>query len=188
MNRQRIQLYVLGLMLVASFLPGCSTSPTAIPIPPTATAVPPTATHAFADSADEVAWLLQQFNPDDPGIDGTAILAYSRRDVSRWIRILADAGLGSVGLDRYEGTPMPGVKVGTFARAKGLEFARVFVPGLSDEFPMGNRAMEDNIVEKASSLYVAMSRARDGLMLSYAGAPSMFLEPVRPFCDAVRHG
>lgn len=46
MNRQRIQLYVLGLMLVASFLPGCSTSPTAIPIPPTATAVPPTATHA----------------------------------------------------------------------------------------------------------------------------------------------
>lgn len=44
MNRRRIRLYALGMMLIALLLVGCSAPPTPTPIPPTATAVPPTAT------------------------------------------------------------------------------------------------------------------------------------------------
>ena len=46
MNRQRVRVYVLGLMLIVPLLIGCVTLPTSTPIPPTATAtpVPPTAT------------------------------------------------------------------------------------------------------------------------------------------------
>ena len=77
---------------------------------------------------------------------------------------------------------VPGIKVGTYHRAKGLEFERLFLPGLDWEFPFPG-ADEDELVEYGSVLYVAMSRARDRLLLSYAGQPSMFLEAVQEFCD-----
>ena len=44
---------------------------------------------------------------------------------------------------------------------------------------------EDLTVAKGSVLYVPMSRARDRLLLSHAGAPSMFLDPALLFCDVM---
>ncbi len=136
----------------------------------------------FSTEEEETDWVLSQLDPDDVMMDGTAILAFSNRQVDRWKGILADAGLGSVRLDDYRGRPVPGVKVGTYHRSKGLEFERVFLPGLDDAFPYGDRNDPDEIVGKGSALYVAMSRARDRLVISFAGAPSMFLEPVAVFC------
>jgi superfamily I DNA/RNA helicase len=138
----------------------------------------------FGTEHDEAAWILSQLDADDPGIDGTGILAFSKRDVEKWHGLLADAGLGSVRLEDYHGRPVPGVKVGTYHRAKGLEFGRVFLPGLDASFPYGDRGDSDDIIAKGSALYVAMSRARDRLFISYTGSPSMFLGPVAVYCDA----
>jgi DNA helicase-2/ATP-dependent DNA helicase PcrA len=82
---------------------------------------------------------------------------------------------------------MPGVKLGTYHRSKGLEFERLFLPGLHAGFPFGDRD-EDALIVYGSTLYVAMTRARDRLHLSYAGEPSLFLEPVQDFCDMDRSG
>lgn len=139
---------------------------------------------SFRTPGDEAAWIIGQLDPDDPDIDGTAIFVFTNREVAEWRRRLADAGIGTVGLEDYRGRPVPGVKVGTYYRAKGLEFARVFLPCVDEGYPSGDHSDADEIVEKGAALYVAMSRARDHLLISYAGQPSMFLEPVMQFCEA----
>jgi len=138
----------------------------------------------FAGDDAEAEWVVGQLDPDDPSIDGTAILTYSNRDADAWRERLSSAGLGSVRLQDYHGRPAPGVKVGTFHRSKGLEFERVFLPGLDSSFPFGDRNDPDEIIAKGAALYVAMSRARDRLLMSHAGAPSMLLEPVAAHADA----
>ncbi len=141
--------------------------------------------HRFWRGAEEAAWLVGELDPDDPDLDATAILVPSNRLVGRWRKRLSEASIGSVGLDEYHGRPVPGVKVGTYHRAKGLEFKRVFLPGLDFSFPRLDPDDVDGLIKAASQLYVAMSRARDVLELSYAGLPSMLLEGVRAHVDLV---
>jgi superfamily I DNA/RNA helicase len=133
----------------------------------------------FRQAQDEAAWLLSELDPNDEELDGTAILASSNRAVGIWRRRLKDAGIGSVGLEEYSGRAVPGVKVGTYHRAKGLEFKRVYLPELDDGYPR-DQSDPDDLVESGSVLYVAMSRAKDHLTLSYAGRPSMFIDAVLP--------
>jgi superfamily I DNA/RNA helicase len=137
----------------------------------------------FPSEAEEAGWVLAQLDPDDPDVDATAVLVPSNRAVGEWRARLEEGGLGSVPLDEYHGRPLPGVKVGTYNRAKGLEFKRVFLPNLGAWYPNCDRNDPDEMIERGSVLYVAMSRARDELTLTYVGVPSMFLRPVARFCE-----
>jgi superfamily I DNA/RNA helicase len=148
---------------------------------------PRPAIRSFESREDEEAWVIDQLDPDDERIDATAILTYTNTDARHWQAVLSAAGIGSVELTQYSGRPTPGVKVGTYHRAKGLEFERLFLPGLDARFPYGDRD-EDRIVLYGAAFYVAMSRARDQLTLTYAGAPSMFLDPVREHCEVIASG
>ena len=94
-------------------------------------------------------------------------------------------GFATQDLKDYDGTPNDSVKVGTHHRAKGLEFKVVFLPGLSDgEFPrsapngMDDQEYADQLALQMSALFVAMTRARDRLVLSCTGDPSPVLEPI----------
>jgi superfamily I DNA/RNA helicase len=86
-------------------------------------------------------------------------------------------------LEDYDGTPTPRVKVGTHFRIKGLEFKVVFLPCLgAGEFPR-KRAPGQDLAEyeeersrSISQLYVAMTRARDGLFLLCSGDLSKVLD------------
>lgn len=142
----------------------------------------------FTSEADEIDWVMSQLDPDDPELDGTAILTVSNRMAIAWRARLRDVGIGSVPLEEYTGRPVPGVKVGTYHRAKGLEFKRLFLPGLDDSYPRGDQNDPDELIEAGSLLYVAMSRAKDELLISYAGRPSMFIEGLLPFEDVVEGG
>jgi hypothetical protein len=77
-----------------------------------------------------------------------------------------------------------GVRLGTMHRAKGLEYRAVIVLGCSDKnLPHANtlKDIEDpndrehTIQAERQLLYVAMTRARERLHLSWSGAPSPFL-------------
>jgi len=95
---------------------------------------------------------------------------------------LYEAGLPYRKLDKYHGVPAPEVKVGTYFRAKGLEFKVVFLPGVSDGVLPRMRVEGQDEVEYAdqrslslSQLFVAMTRARDNLFVLYVDTPSEFL-------------
>lgn len=104
-----------------------------------------------------------------------AVLAERTLTVDHIRRVLTTAGIPWVDLTTYDGTSTNRVKIGTIKRAKGLEFPYVLLPNLSQEPPdqMAGETPESYLerVERwRRELYVAMTRARDGLWLGYLGA------------------
>ena len=95
---------------------------------------------------------------------------FAAGDVSK---ALAAAGLRSIELLAYDGTPVDAIKVGTIKRAKGLEFKQVLVvrtpPRLFEPVPVSEDSTETERRElDRRELYVAMTRARDGLWVGVA--------------------
>ena len=123
-----------------------------------------------------------------------------------YIRVVAALRQDGVGAgDETPGATVDGVRVLTVHASKGLEFPVVYLPGLADRrFPMQRHGepapllpgiSEDeeaeardpraHLAEEACLFYVALTRARDELVLSYAERygrmryrPSPFLEPI----------
>jgi hypothetical protein len=87
---------------------------------------------------------------------------------------LEAAGIPTIALEKYDGTPTDAVKFGTIKRAKGLEFKEVFVvrtpPHLMDSGlgPDPDEAAIERRTLQRRELYVAMTRARDGLWVGVA--------------------
>jgi len=119
----------------------------------------------------------------DPG--DVAVLVEVRKKADEVIRALGAVGVATHRLEQYEGEHADGVLVGTFNRAKGLEFKEVFIPGLSAaEWPsrwflppdLIGDARADRLALQLRTLFVGMTRARDRLVLLSGGKP----------CDPVR--
>ena len=81
-----------------------------------------------------------------------------------------------------------GIHLLTYHRAKGLEFAAVFLPRLEEgELPIRQAAWSDALeAEERRLLYVGMTRAKRHLALSCAGKPSRFLRELGVDLDARR--
>ncbi len=64
--------------------------------------------------------------------------------------------------------------------AKGLEFDRVFLSGCSEGFLPHAMSMENEyqIEEERRLMYVAMTRAKKELYLSFYGMPSRFISEI----------
>lgn len=137
----------------------------------------------FSSLEEEEDWWIKNLaEADDP--DSIGLLLPTNKAVDMWTARLRAAGIPSLDLSKWKGRPTPGVKVGTYHRSKGLEFKRVVLPGLDDTFPWAHGDDTDGILLQGSTLYVAMSRARDSLEMSFAGASSSFLEAIEPYCEA----
>jgi superfamily I DNA/RNA helicase len=111
---------------------------------------------------------IQLDNGVRPGDIG--LLVCSTSLVGTWITHLEAAGIPTQSLEHYTGASTTGVKVGTYQRAKGLEFAQVYVPSVDSAItrPSDNETAdmlrERNELERRC-LFVAMTRARDRLWL-----------------------
>ncbi|KAB1659686.1 AAA family ATPase [Pseudoclavibacter chungangensis] len=125
----------------------------------------------------------------DPERDGGAVvpetialLVRSRVVGQKLRRALEDRGIGThiaqPGTDRT-GQPV----ILTMHQSKGLEFSRVVLPNLSaSEFPpswalrdVTPEDLEEARLRERSLLYVAASRARDELVVTWTGTPSELL-------------
>ena len=89
----------------------------------------------------------------------------------RWLSTLSHADIPAIALTAYDGRTIDAVKVGTYQRAKGLEFAEVFIPDHTREpAPRRDTESTDAHDERAAlerrQLFVAMTRARDQLWLA----------------------
>lgn len=84
-----------------------------------------------AEELDLLAALVQERL--DAGVDpgDVAVLVEVAKKGDAVIGALRDAGIATHKLADYEGEHAEGVLVGTFSRAKGLEFKEVFIPGLA---------------------------------------------------------
>lgn len=82
------------------------------------------------------------------------------------------------------------IKISTIESAKGHEFSSVFIAGLVEGVLPKADLDENEISREAARLYVAMTRARDTLALTYSRTgnykASRFLLAIQPHCDEAR--
>lgn len=122
---------------------------------------------------------LADEEPDGSGPwAGAVVLCPSRREIGRYDRLLTRAGIPVVRLESYDGRPVEAVKLGTYRRAKGLEFKHVFLPhhdaaltaATAADAGTADAAARERAELARRQLFVAMTRARDLLWLgSVAG-------------------
>lgn len=135
---------------------------------------------SFDGQVDEIVRQLGELiGTNRVGAGDVGVLVPTNWMADQAIRRLEKARIAAQALDRYDGRPNDQVKVGTYHRAKGLEFKAVFLPGLSKgTFPrLPDPDQSDDEAAEArdlaiSQLFVAMTRARDVLVLLYDGEPS----------------
>ena len=104
-----------------------------------------------------------------------AVLVHTRAELTRLMSLFARKGVPCVDLQDYDGISSKRLKVGTFKRAKGLEFKFVLLPGLIDGPPKpwpgeAAEAYHERAERTRRETYVGMTRARDGLWLGYLQA------------------
>lgn len=102
-------------------------------------------------------------------------------------------GIPLQALTNYDGVTTPEVKIGTYARAKGLEFKVVFLPRVDDGVVprartsgQGDAEYEDQLVLSIGQLFVAMTRARDDLVVLSTDEPSALIVEALESFDVVR--
>ena len=88
---------------------------------------------------------------------------------------------------RLTGTKYPSgaVKLMTLHAAKGLEFPAVFVAGVNKgELPLEREGRKTDSAEERRLFFVGLTRAREELIVTCGGEPSVFLSELAP--DAMR--
>ncbi|MFI0978892.1 UvrD-helicase domain-containing protein [Streptomyces sp. NPDC021093] len=147
--------------------------------------------HGANSKAEEIAGLVRQVTewsrvnvaPREIGI--AVRFVQLGKDIAQ---ALQRAGIPSVVLGTSTGTG-DGVHIGTMHRMKGLEFRCMAVAGVNDGVvPMRSAvtAVEvdaqqnrEDLLGELSLLFVACTRAREALYVSWHGAPSPFLDAAR---------
>jgi superfamily I DNA/RNA helicase len=98
----------------------------------------------------------------------SALLCARSKDVEGYATLLSRAGVPILKLDSYDGLHSEHLKIGTFHRAKGLEFKHVLLPHHDHAVRAathGRYADADRRSIALRQLYVGMTRARDSLWL-----------------------
>ncbi|MFH8786626.1 nuclease-related domain-containing DEAD/DEAH box helicase [Streptomyces roseoverticillatus] len=133
---------------------------------------------AAATLAEHDAALLAALHALGPGAwPDTAVLCRTGTERERYRRLLTRAGIPAITLEQYDGRPVPGVKLGSYHRAKGLEFKHVHLPDHDAPAAAGQGDGTDDGVARErrelhrSQLFVAMTRARDTLWLGTVSRP-----------------
>lgn len=96
----------------------------------------------------------------------SAVLCSSKRLMEHYQRLLVRSGIPVFLLERYDGHTVPGIKLGSYQRSKGLEFKRVYLPRYDAAIPKseGNAEADRERRELARrQRFVATTRARDFL-------------------------
>ncbi len=137
---------------------------------------------SLAEELDAAAGLVGEWVEGVQAPETVAVLVRDRFQRDRVVAGLAERGVGVRAVDREQITPGQPV-VMTMHRAKGTEFAKVLLFGVSaDSVPAAMRdekydetAWSDAMLRERSLVYVAATRARDELAVSWHGKPSALL-------------
>ena len=136
---------------------------------------------AYGSWQEELDGILRQVREWTGDGASIAVSVPTRKQVEQVEAYLSahDVPAGSIGPDgprRHDG-----VHVGTLQRFKGLEYQRMILAGITDAAVPGQRIIADptrqhrELMRARSLLFVAATRARDALVISWHGQPSRFL-------------
>lgn len=137
----------------------------------------------LAGELDSVATKIKSWLSED-GLEpeSIAVLTRSQDERDRFVRGLSERGVPARAVDKNAPTPGQPL-VMTMHRAKGMEFSRVILAGADEKHvplpatlrnaPEEERA--DALLRERSLLYVASSRARDALVVTWSGKRSELL-------------
>ncbi len=115
---------------------------------------------------NEIHWLMQT-----QGLDPKEIVVLHRRNSGvRWLQ---------------SALRKTGVKVAALRSLKGLEYEAVFLAGMETTFPESAQASAQALSAERRLVYMAMTRARERLYLSYAGKWPTPLASVVRFADVL---
>lgn len=125
-------------------------------------------------------WLVE----DGVEPESIAVLTRSQDERDRFVRGLGERGVTARAVDKNSPTPGQPL-VMTMHRAKGMEFSRVILAGADEKHvpsPATLRNVPDEeraeaLLRERSLLYVASSRARDALVVTWSGKRSDLLGP-----------
>ncbi|MBB5154191.1 UvrD-helicase domain-containing protein [Saccharopolyspora phatthalungensis] len=145
----------------------------------------------FRNDTEEQRFIVQQIaewraEPGEPG--EIAVLARTRTVRDRFARALRESDIPAVIVeDGDASTRRDAVQVATMNRAKGVEYRRVAVVAVDErtvpnDFVLGQSAPEeqDDVRQRERCLfYVACTRPRDQLLVTWVGTPSPFLPEAR---------
>lgn len=127
-------------------------------------------------------WLASEAEDENPRPESIGILVRDKRLASQVSRGLEGQGVSVRVVDGPK-TPVGRPVVMTMHRAKGMEFSRVLLFDVTDanmpaQYLMRHLAgadREDALLRERSLLYVAATRARDELVVTWVGDRSQFL-------------
>lgn len=96
------------------------------------------------------------------------------RTLEEWKAYMAD--YGEMLRKKESNKPNQGIRLLTMHGSKGLEYHTVFLPGVTAKNIPGRKArLPEQIEEERRIFYVAMTRAKQHLEITYAKEPSFFL-------------
>lgn len=134
------------------------------------------------EELDKLAATLRAWKEENVPLGTVGILVRSTYQIGKVVNGLSERGLEARLVDASSPGDAPAVM--TMHRSKGMEFTRVILYGLSgDSMPNGYKKLPpaeqaDALLRERSLLYVAATRARDGLVVSWSGKPSALLGAV----------
>lgn len=136
-----------------------------------------------ANELDKVAELIKSWIDKDKVDPSTiAVLTRGKNDRSQFVRALGERGVEARALENNPASTGH-VQVLTMHRAKGMEFSRVVLAGVDDAHVPSAATMRsvpeeeqpEALLRERSLLYVAASRARDALVVTWSGKKSALL-------------
>jgi superfamily I DNA/RNA helicase len=138
----------------------------------------------LTEELDRAAELIGRWVVESDAPETVAVLVREQRQRDRLVSGLAERGVTVRAVDREHIKPGQPVAM-TMHRAKGTEFSRVLLFGIDQRAiprPLRDEqyaedAWADALLRERSLLYVAATRARDELALSWSGDPSQLLPP-----------
>lgn len=145
---------------------------------------PPPALVEFKNEDEELAWIIKRVGAVSKN-ESVAILVRNRELVRKVVLELTRSGLLHQVLKRDMNVfrNSEGISVGTYHSAKGLEFDTVFLPYLNNNiFPDPDRVVslenrDEALSDEIKLIYVAITRARRSLIMSYTGQLTELLPP-----------
>jgi mRNA-degrading endonuclease RelE of RelBE toxin-antitoxin system len=141
------------------------------------------------EDAEMAAEVVREASELGADLGDAAILAPTNQRADAIRSALSAAALPNKDLAKYEGVHEPVVWVGTFHRAKGLEFKHVVVTGLNAEtWPRTRPGLDPVAADEARArdvraAFVAMTRARDRLDVVVGGEPAPLLARAAQWFD-----